>query len=82
MNFQIEPGKSYHLRTPDFWDKKVHIDYIIKNPTEPELWQLNLVIYRIWLFRKKRWEHRCDPYYVLAIYNKWDYNERDLHNTD
>jgi len=75
MELEIEAGKTYNIRTPLSYKKsKVHVDYILDNPTEPGAQYCTLIVYRIWLFRKRRWEHQCHPYYVLAIPNEWRYD--------
>jgi hypothetical protein len=81
---EIEAGKSYHIRTPHgSFPKapKVHIDYILDDPTlaqykdDPHYDESKLVVYRIWVKHKRYFAHYVDKYYVLCIWNDWEYHK-------
>lgn len=78
---EIKAGKTYNIfdKHGSGVKRKVHIDFILNNPTIEADWQhiddYKLVVYRVWLKYKRRWQFYVDPYYILCIYNDWKYNK-------
>ncbi len=72
---KIKAGKSYNIVTPRNQCKpsKVHIDYILNNPKGSN-WDDKLIIFRTW--NRKRWIFYCYEYWILAIYNEWEWNKK------
>lgn len=75
----VEAGKSYRLKHPNSVgrDDKLHIDYILDNPTNSH-WSYKLVVCRHWGKYVQRWFFHTYPYFSLAIYNDWDYGGDDV----
>lgn len=71
---RVDSGKAYKINIVGRSNVKTHIDYILDNPTD-EGWDTVLIIGRIWLKRKRRWHHFAEPYWVLAIWNKWEWSK-------
>lgn len=75
-SLEIQSRKSYNIRIPNYKKQKVHIDYILKNPVDDCVYS-SLVICRVWLKGRKRFEHFCFLYFELAIYNDWEYELKE-----
>lgn len=74
MTLKLEEGKAYVMNAPRSGFKtKIHIDAIIEDPLNKGDIFRQLVVYRSWGKYKKRWFRHVEPYWVLAEYNKWEY---------
>jgi hypothetical protein len=81
---EIQAGKSYNIKTPHTDSikrvRKVHIDYILDDPTltqykdDPYYDEHKLVVYRVWIKHKGYWARYIDKYYVLCMWNDWEYH--------
>jgi hypothetical protein len=71
---KLEIGKSYKIWTADYNSKtKVWIDSIFTNPVTPEEENSKIIVYRIWIKRKRYFKWFACPYFSLAIWNNWEY---------
>ncbi len=71
MNFKIEAGKSYKLSHPEDAGKadKLHIDYILDNPTSNNP-NDKLVVCRFWGRKRIGWCYFVWKYSTLALHNE------------
>lgn len=69
---EIKIGTKIRMHTPNAIVGVVlcHVDAIIKHPIDDSA-SANMIVYRYWLKRKKRWVWQIEAYWALAMYNHW-----------
>lgn len=69
---RIEVGKAYKLKHPEDAGNadKLHIDYILDNPTSDNVYD-KLIVCRFWGRKRMCWCHFVWKYSTLAMYNNW-----------
>ena len=71
---KLKANKSYYFDAVNVpHGRKIHVDYIVNNPTDPDCEDCKLIVFRYWSKYKQRWIWEVEPYWVLCIYNKWRY---------
>lgn len=73
---KLKAGKAYKIFHPNGGGEKekIHIDYILDNPTN-ELWYYKIIVYRACSKFKKRWRFYASTYFSIAAHNNWNLNE-------
>lgn len=81
IEIQIKAGKKYNLSFPNHMEPvKCHIDYILKNKYHSDNTDSKLVVFRWWAFTRKRFVYEIYPYWLIAMYNDWDYTGKRKRN--
>lgn len=67
----MEANQKYKFKIPNGQGKDwlCHIDYLLEDKIDPAI-QNTLVVFRIWLKHKNRWEFIVLPAWELYLYNK------------
>lgn len=80
---KLEEGKFYHIKTSEtnyFKSKKIHIDKVYPSPcyspSEGEIDNAeDMIVFRIWSNRKKRWFFYVQSYWKICMWNDWKYEK-------
>ena len=82
IEIQIKEGEKYRLEfSGSHGEKLCHIDYILDSKCYQKEIGSKIIVFRWWSRNRKVWVHECLLYYVLAIWNKWEYQEAEIENS-